>query len=105
MKIFKKLIRDKIPEIMEREGKKLSTRVLTDDKEYIEALLRKMIEEVQELRHGDDPREKIAYLYEIIDALIAAHGFNKEEIFAVRKTRYKERGGFDKRLFLEGVLE
>ncbi|MBI3274339.1 MAG: hypothetical protein HYZ69_04305 [Candidatus Colwellbacteria bacterium] len=60
MKIFKKLIRDKMPEIMEREGKKLVTRVLKDDKEYVEALLRKLIEEIQEMRQGDEPKEKIA---------------------------------------------
>lgn len=95
-----------MPEIMEREGKKLSTRVLTDDKEYIEALLRKMIEEIQELRQGgDDPKEKIAYLYEIIDALVAAHGFDRAEIAAIQKMRREERGGFTKRLFLEGVEE
>lgn len=103
MKIFKKLIRDNMPEIMEREGKKLITRVLTDDKEFIDALLRKMIEEIQEMRQGDDPKEKISYLYEILEALIGVHGLSKEEIFETQKKRHEERGGFAKRLFLEGV--
>lgn len=103
MKIFKKLIRDNMPEIMEREGKKLVTRILSDDKEYIEALLRKMIEEIQEMRQGDDPKEKIAYLYEILAALVSAQGLDKEKIAEIQKKRHQERGGFEKRLFLEGV--
>ncbi len=104
MKIFRKLIRDKIPEILAQEGKKANIRIL-DEKEYIEALERKLIEEVQEMRQGDDPKEKIAYLYEILDALIAAHGLHKEEVGNIQKIQHEERGGFTKRLFLEGVEE
>ncbi len=92
-----------MPEIMAREGKKLQTHILTDDKEYIEALLRKLIEEIQEMRQGDNPKEKIAYLYEITDYLVGAYGFTKEEIDDIKKQRHEERGGFDKRLFLEGL--
>ena len=102
MKIFRKLIRDKIPEMMRREGKKPIIRTL-EEKEYIEALERKLIEEVQEMRQGDDPKEKIAYLYEILDALIAARSFSKEVIAEIQQKKRDERGGFSKHLFLEGI--
>ena len=103
MKIFKKLIRDRVPEILKSEGKSPQIRIITDDKEYIEALERKLIEEIQEMRQGDDPQEKIAYIYEILETLIHARGFSKEEILMSQEKQRQEKGGFQKRLFLEGV--
>lgn len=104
MRIFKKLIRDNIPEIMEKEGRKLNVRTLNDDTEYNDALLNKLIEEIQEMRQGEDPKKQIAYFYEIIDALAALRGLTKKEIAGEQKRAKNERGGFEKRLFLEGEL-
>ena len=104
MKIFKKLIRDKVPEIMKREGKELDVRVL-DDNEFKEALRRKVIEEVSELKDAksaDEAKDKIAYLHEIADALGDAYGFPRKEILELKDKTHNERGGFDGRLFLEG---
>lgn len=104
MKIFQKLIRDNVPEIMEKEGRKLKIRTLNDNKEYNEALLNKLIEEIQEMRQGENPKKQIAYLYEIIDALVVLHGLTGKEIADEKKRAKDERGGFEKRLFLEGGL-
>lgn len=104
MKIFRKLIRDKIPEIIMAEGKKPNIHVL-DEKDYLEALERKLIEEVQEMRQGEDPKMEIADIYEVLDALINARGFSRDEILEIQKKKREERGGFEKRLFLEGVEE
>lgn len=101
MKIFRKLIRDKMPEIMKAQGKSLQVRVLENDKEYNEALQNKLVEEIQEMRQGEDPKKQIAYFYEIIDALIFLHGIARNEIIAEQKRQRDERGGFEKRLFLE----
>ncbi len=104
MRIFKKLIRDKIPEIMAKSGKNLDVRVL-DDAEFKEALRRKIIEEVSELKDAKSDAEamdKIAYLHEIADALGDAYGFPKKEILELKNKVHSERGGFEKRLFLEG---
>ena len=100
MKIFRKLIRDRIPEIIEQDGKKPVTRVL-DDAEFLIALENKLLEEVQEMRQGKNKKMEIADIYEVLDALIQAYGFSKEEISAIQKKKREERGGFDKRLFLE----
>ncbi|MDO8523368.1 MAG: nucleoside triphosphate pyrophosphohydrolase [bacterium] len=104
MRIFKKLIRDKMPEIMAKEDKMLEVRVLGGD-EFKEALRRKIIEEVQELKDAKDDAEakdKIAYLHEIADALGDAYGFSKKEILELKDKTRALRGGFEKRLFLEG---
>ncbi len=103
MKLFKKLIRDKMPEIMASRGTPVATRVLADDAEFIAALENKLLEEVQELRNKEQPvLVQIAYMQEILDALTKAHNIPPEAISEERKRKYKERGGFEKRLFLEG---
>ena len=102
MRIFKKLIRDKMPEIMALKGAPIQTRVLENDAEFIAALENKLLEEVQELRNKENPaRVQIAYMQEILDALMKAYKLLPEEIAAERKQKMEERGGFEKRLFLE----
>ena len=103
MKIFKKLIRDNMPEIMAAKGQKLKTRILSDE-EFIPALENKLLEEVQELRTdpAENKFEKIAYIYEILDALKKAMDISDEALAVERKTRLEERGGFEKHIFLEG---
>lgn len=103
MRIFKKLIRDKMPEIMAAKGTPIRTRVLEDDTEFIAALENKLLEEVQELRNKENPALiQIAYMWEILDVLAKAYHVTPEDITEERKKKYTERGGFEKRLFLEG---
>ncbi len=102
MKIFRKLIRDKIPEIIAQNGEKAITRVL-DDAEFLAALENKLLEEVQEMRQGAEKKMELADIYEVLDALIQAYGFSEEEILQIKAKKRTERGGFEKRLFLEGT--
>ncbi len=103
MRIFRKLIRDRIPEIIAQDGGKATTRAL-DDAEFLTALEHKLLEEVQEMRAGKaDRRMEIADIYEVLDALIQVYGFSKGEILKLQEKKRQERGGFDKRLFLEGT--
>lgn len=102
MKIFRKLVRDRVSEIMEADGKKPVTRIL-DDREYGIALENKLLEEVQEMRQGADKKEEIADIHEVLDALIAAHGFSQEEILEIQKKKRAARGGFSKKIFLESA--
>lgn len=102
MNIFKKLIRDKMPEIMAANGTPIRTRVLEDDAEFIAALENKLLEEVQELRNKDQPAlAQIAYMKEILDTLQKAYGISSEDVEKERTQKREERGGFEKRLFLE----
>lgn len=103
MKVFRKLVRDRIPEIIAANGEKAITRVL-DEAEFVTALENKLLEEVQEMRASKAERKvEIADIYEVLDALIRAYGFSKEEIMALKEKKRRERGGFEKRLFLEGT--
>ncbi|MBI4132606.1 MAG: nucleoside triphosphate pyrophosphohydrolase [Candidatus Sungbacteria bacterium] len=100
MKTFRKLIHDKIPEIIAAKGEHARVRVLAGT-EFLPALENKLLEEVQEMRLGAEKKTEIADIYEVLDALIAAYGFSKEEIIAIQARKREERGGFEKRLFLE----
>lgn len=103
MKKYKKLVRDKIPEIIESRGKKTVVRVL-DDKEYLEQLMEKLCEEVDEFDQ-DHSVEEMADILEVLMALAKTLGIKQSELKAVRDKKALERGGFKKRLFLERVEE
>jgi predicted house-cleaning noncanonical NTP pyrophosphatase (MazG superfamily) len=105
MRIFKKLIRDNVPEIMAKEGNTLNVRVLENDEEYKEALRRKVVEEISELKEAETKKEaldKIAYIHEIAEALGDIYGLTNEEVHKHKEKTRHEKGGFQRRLFLEG---
>lgn len=95
---FNKLVRDKIPEIIENQGEKAVTRVLDTD-EYIHCLEAKLDEEVSEY-HESKEIEELADILEVIFALSEAQGYSRDELLSVYKTKNEKRGGFSKRIFL-----
>lgn len=101
---YHKLIRDKIPEIIEKDGSKAKIRILNEE-EYQEELIKKIIEEAKEaLDAGGDKKEltkEIGDILEIIEALIQVFELDRDEIEKMRRKRKELRGGFDKKLFLE----
>jgi predicted house-cleaning noncanonical NTP pyrophosphatase (MazG superfamily) len=97
-----KLVRDKIPEICRANGDVPTTRVLTDDTEYANALYDKLDEESREVREAehDDELGELADALEVIRAIGKARGYTPEQIEAKRAQKFDERGGFDNRIFL-----
>ena len=61
---------------------------------FATALENKLLEEGQEMRLGAEKRMEIADIYEVLDALISAYGFSKEEILKIQEKKRAERGGF-----------
>lgn len=102
MPVYNKLIRDQIPEIIEKTGKKYSTRIL-DDTEYIKELKKKSFEELEEYvntSNHEDAIEELADVLEIIHALAEYHGASIEKVEEVRKQKAAKRGGFKEKVFL-----
>lgn len=99
--VYNKLVRDKIPEIIERSGRTSRVRVLSQE-DFLNALNHKLKEEADEFIENPC-EEEIADLLEVIDALIAANGFNLESIMQVKSAKKAERGGFEQFLMLESV--
>lgn len=96
--IYNKLVRDRIPEIIEAQGEKPNIRTL-DEAEYLSALEEKLNEEVCEY-HRDKNCEELADILEVAFALAAVHGCSREELLALCSRKREARGGFEKRIFL-----
>lgn len=100
-----KLVRDNIPEMLEKQGIKVKTRILTDDKEYLSALCDKLVEEVNEFIEvaagTDDARikEELADVFEVIHAICELKKYDLNSIEEIRKEKQQKRGGFEKRIF------
>ena len=98
MEIFNKLVRDKIPQIIEQQGEVPMIRVLDDD-EYVRHLEAKLDEEVGEY-HRDKNAEELADILEVVYALAEANGCSREELLSVYRKKHDARGGFRDRVFL-----
>lgn len=128
---YPKLVRDRIPEkIKNDKGKGPPTRILTDDKEFLEYLAKKLLEEGSELRyaleHGNltplhpdasnvnentsrqgfldmdvtGLTEEMADVFEIITAILKVKGLTIEDIIAVQKEKREKNGAFEKRILM-----
>lgn len=95
-----KLVRDKIPEIIEADGKTPITRIL-DEEEYLCELDKKLNEEVAEYQ-SDKSLGEMADVLEVLFAICEGRGYSIDELMAVKKKKQDERGGFKKRIFWEG---
>lgn len=100
---YNKLVRDRIPEIIEESGKTCIVEILSEEK-YLEMLDAKLDEELAEY-HKDQNIEELADLLEVLLAVAKARGYSAEELEKVRREKATERGGFEKRLLLREVTK
>ena len=103
IKTYNKLVRDRIPEIIEAFGNECKTAVLSDE-DYIKMLDAKLDEELAEY-HKDQNIEELADLLEVIQAATIARGYTLEELEAVRAKKAEKRGGFEKKILLIETIE
>ena len=95
---YHKLIRDKIPEIVEASGKTAITEVM-NDRDYLAAIDEKLGEELSEYLESH-ALEELCDLLEVIYAAAFANGYTVEALHKAREDKAKERGGFSKKLRL-----
>lgn len=100
---YNKLVRDRIPELIEGKGQTCVTRILKPE-EYLEKIDAKLDEELAEY-HQDQSIEELADLLEVIYAAAEARGCTKQQLEKVRAEKAAERGAFRKRLLLLEVRE
>jgi predicted house-cleaning noncanonical NTP pyrophosphatase (MazG superfamily) len=93
-----KLVRDRIPEIIERKGGEAVTSILSDG-EFSAELEKKLLEEVTEFQN-DKTIEELADIVEVIHAIAKTMGKSFSDIENLRIKKRRERGGFDKKIFL-----
>ncbi len=105
MPVYNKLVRDKIPQIIEGTGKRYTAEVLNEE-DYIKYLKLKSYEELDEYcaaRTNEEAVEELADLLEIVRTLAGYHGSSMEEVEKVRREKAEKRGGFEEKLFLVEV--
>ncbi len=103
MKVYNKLVRDRIPEIIEDAGKKYSIHIAQKE-EHLDLLEAKLEEEFAEYKE-DKNIEELADLMEVIFGMAKALGYTEEELIKKRDEKREERGGFEKGIVLEKVWE
>ena len=102
-KVYNKLVRDRIPEIIETSGKICLTATLSDEA-YIHMLDQKLNEELDEYQESKS-MEELADLIEVIAAVAKARGCSWEELLRIRNQKRGKRGGFEKRILLMEVSD
>jgi len=100
-KVFNKLVRDKIPEIIENNNEIPTTRILTNE-EYKKELLKKLLEEYNEVLKANNKEilEELADMLEVIDAIARNENSSLEEIMRIKDEKKQKRGGFSKKILL-----
>lgn len=101
---YNKLVRDKIPENINSEsGRKSKYRIL-NDKEYLNELNKKVIEEANEFIE-ENSIEELGDLMEVINAIMQFKNYKTEELYKVMKEKADKEGAFNNRIYLEYVDE
>ncbi len=98
MVIYNKPIRDKIPEIIKKSGKKCNVKKL-DDSEFLVQLEKKLVEELAEYQESKNV-EELADMLEVIYRISELKGITSDELEGVKNEKVKKRGKFNDNLFL-----
>lgn len=103
MRIYNKLVRDNIPEIIKSNGETAHISVL-DDNEYFNQLKIKLTEEVNEFLESEELME-LADIIEVVEYLAKANNSTLDKVLRMKNKKALSNGGFEKKIFLEFVEE
>lgn len=98
---FDKLVRDRIPAIIEENGEEPTTHVVAGE-EYADRLVEKLAEEVAEFQERREIDELVDVL-EVVHAIREERGLTTEELEARRARKADARGRFSEGIVLERV--
>ena len=95
-----KLVRDNIPTIIENNGEKAVTRILSDE-EYKDELFKKLLEESNEvITSSDSMLEELGDVLEVMIALAKIEDKSLDDIIEIANKKRIKRGGFEKKIYL-----
>ena len=104
MKIpYNKLVRDRIPEILDAEGKEYSI-VKCEEEDILSYAKKKLLEEAMEF--VENPcAEEAADIIEILKFMCSCIGVYEIQVEAAAISKYARKGGFQENYILEWVEE
>ena len=100
--VYNKLVRDRIPQIIEASGKTCTTRIL-DPSEHLHEIKTKMQEEAlefQQAANDKDAIEELADILELVHAALDVYGVSFDVLEEVRQHKKDKRGGFAEGIYL-----
>jgi predicted house-cleaning noncanonical NTP pyrophosphatase (MazG superfamily) len=103
---FVKLVRDKIVENMRGNNQKPRGVRNLNDEEFIKELIKKVVEESQEMEgfeNFQELKEEIADVQEVLDYIKKEINLSENELKELQKKKIMKNGGFDKRVYMEDV--
>lgn len=100
---YNKLVRDKIPEIIENDGK-ISKIKKVKGEEVIKLLNKKLDEELSEYKENEDI-EELADLVEVVYGILHHKGMSLKEFERMRTEKNRKRGSFNDGILLLEVIE
>ena len=103
MKKYDKLVRDRIPEIIELSGSKCNFHVATKE-EFKSRLIDKLGEEIAEFVENPSA-EEMADILEVLDAVRRVYGIDLSDIKHQKVMKRVNRGGFEKKIVLESTVD
>lgn len=98
-----KIVRDRIPEIIERNGQRAVCRT-PNKEEIIRGLEEKLTEELSEYLE-DHSLEEMADLLEVMHGILHHRGISWDELEKIRLEKRERRGGFERGIYLEATEE
>ena len=105
MKTYDKLVRDRIPEIIQKEGNTADIIILSEES-FKQAIKEKLIEEATEVCNADNRDEvlsELADLQEVMDTIKQMYNINTLEVNTIQAVILLQRGMFEKRFYLMSV--
>jgi predicted house-cleaning noncanonical NTP pyrophosphatase (MazG superfamily) len=103
---FNKVVRDKIPELIQLGGEHVETVNLTGDA-LVLALQKKLVEEALEAldaKSGEALLGELADIEEVIIALSSTLKISRQDLEAARAAKAEKRGGFEKGIMLKRTI-
>ena len=100
---YYKLVRDNIPNEINKAAGRCSYKILNDE-EYKNELDKKLQEESNEFIECHSV-EEMADLFEVIDCQVKTFNINMDEVKKAREKKFKDKGGFENKIYLEYVDE
>ncbi len=103
-RVYNKLVRDKIPEIIKNNNEKPVVRTLNDE-DFKSELEKKLLEKYSELLEstGQSRIEELADMLEIIKALAKLEKKSLDDIIDIANRKKEKKGAFEYKIFLEKV--
>ncbi len=101
---YNKLVRDKIPAIINNDGKTFELQFVNTDDAFLSLLGEKLVEESQEFVESKDLTE-LADILEVMLTILHLKKISFSKLEKIRLDKRENHGGFDKRIVLLSTTE